>query len=123
VRVAVIGGRGFVGRATVAALGRRGHDALPVGRGDRVPAVDAIIHLALYSEADARAARGLGGRLVVASSGDVYRAYGQLVGLADGPAAPGPLDEEAPLRSQLYPYGRVIEMRGRTYLDYESAGR
>ena len=57
---------------------------------------------------DARAAvarfTGSARRLVAISSGDVYRAYGRLLGSEPGPPEPVPLDEDAPLRETLYPY-------------------
>src|SRR5262249_24204889 len=43
-------------------------------------------------------------RLVVVSSGDVYWTYGSFLRLSPAGAAAGPLDEQAPLREQLYPY-------------------
>ena len=46
--------------------------------------------------------RGVAGRLVVISSGDVYRAYGVFAGLEPGPADPVPLREESPLRRSLF---------------------
>ncbi len=48
--------------------------------------------------------RGIARRSVVLSSGDVYRAYGRLLGTEPGPIEPTPLDEDAPLRSALFPY-------------------
>jgi nucleoside-diphosphate-sugar epimerase len=42
--------------------------------------------------------------LVAISSGDVYLAYGRLLGTEPGPPEPVPLHEDAPLRQQLYPY-------------------
>ena len=38
------------------------------------------------------------------SSGDVYRAYGRMLGTEPGPIEPTPLAEDAPLRSVLFPY-------------------
>jgi nucleoside-diphosphate-sugar epimerase len=59
-------------------------------------------------EDDTRAAvarfLGVADRIVAISSGDVYRAYGRLLGTEPGPAEPGPLSEEAPLRESLFPY-------------------
>jgi nucleoside-diphosphate-sugar epimerase len=43
-------------------------------------------------------------RVVAISSGDVYRAYGRVIGIELGPADPVPLTEDAPLRERLYPY-------------------
>ncbi|HWA90710.1 MAG TPA: NAD-dependent epimerase/dehydratase family protein [Rhizomicrobium sp.] len=71
---------------------------------------DAVIHMVAMGEADAHAAvdafAGRAGRLVLISSGDVYRAYGRLTRKEPGPPDPVPLTEDAPLRSVLYPYGR-----------------
>jgi nucleoside-diphosphate-sugar epimerase len=71
---------------------------------------DVVIHLLLLGRRDAeavvRAFRGRSGRLVVVSSGDVYAAYGALLGLESAPGSPGALSEESPLRQVLYPYGR-----------------
>ena len=78
-------------------------------------ATDVVIHMVLVGERDAEAAvrafHGVAGRMVAISSGDVYRAYGQLIGsepdagdARDAHAAL--LSEDAPLRRALYPYGR-----------------
>jgi nucleoside-diphosphate-sugar epimerase len=48
--------------------------------------------------------RGVAGRAVVISSGDVYRAYGCFHGREAGPPDPIPLAENAPLRKSRYPY-------------------
>jgi nucleoside-diphosphate-sugar epimerase len=57
---------------------------------------------------DARAAvarfAGVARRLVALSSGDVYRAYGRVLGSEPGPLEPVPLTEEAPLREVHFPY-------------------
>lgn len=74
----------------------------------RAERFDVVVHMVAMGEADARVAvetfRGRAGRLVVLSSGDVYRAYGRFIGLEPGPLEAGPLHEESPLRSVLYPY-------------------
>jgi len=61
-----------------------------------------------YTQEDARGLidtfRGVPHRIVVASSGDVYRAYGRFIGTEPGPIEPTPLAEDAPLRSILFPY-------------------
>jgi nucleoside-diphosphate-sugar epimerase len=60
------------------------------------------------TEADARvvveAARGRAKLLVVVSSQDVYRAYGRFHEKESGAIEPTPSTEDAPLRSNLYPY-------------------
>ena len=94
--------------------------AIPVMRyPDRLRAArfDAVVLMTPIGEADTRAAadafRGRAGRLVVVSSADVYAAYGRLLGREPSPTGEEgagddrrALDEEAPLRAELYPYGR-----------------
>lgn len=46
-------------------------------------------------------------RLVVISSGDVYRTYGAFLGHEPAGSTPSPLDESAPLRKSRYPYRAV----------------
>jgi nucleoside-diphosphate-sugar epimerase len=73
-----------------------------------VPVPDVVLHMFPVGEHDARAAAahfaGVARRMVVLSSGDVYRAYGRLLGTEAGPIEPVPLDEDAALRETLYPY-------------------
>ncbi|HEY7462514.1 MAG TPA: NAD-dependent epimerase/dehydratase family protein [Gemmatimonadota bacterium] len=94
------------------------------------PAPDVVVHMVPIGEADARAAveafRGVARRLVAVSSGDVYRAYGRLIGKepSESPewlsGSPGPfLPEDAPLRTTLYPYGREVEGPWGPLRDYE----
>lgn len=84
---------------------------------------DVVIHMVMMGEADARAAvdafAGRAGRLVMISSGDVYRAYGRLTGHEPGPPDPGPLTEAAPLRSVHYPYRAQAARLGGYAQDYE----
>jgi nucleoside-diphosphate-sugar epimerase len=67
-----------------------------------------VIHMIAMGEADAHACvqsfTGRARRLVVLSSGDVYRAYGRFTGLEPGPVHEGLLTENSPLRGTLYPY-------------------
>jgi nucleoside-diphosphate-sugar epimerase len=69
---------------------------------------DVVLHMIAMGERDAEAAReafvGIARRMVVLSSGDVYRAYGIFKGTEEGNLEPVPLNESAPLRTQLYPY-------------------
>ena len=84
---------------------------------------DVVLAMAPLAEADAsalmRAFRGIARRVVAVSSGDVYRAYGILQRLEEGPVDESPLREETPLRSVLYPYrdapGIPEHLRGRGY--------
>jgi nucleoside-diphosphate-sugar epimerase len=72
------------------------------------PPPDVVLLMFPVGGDDARAAvsrfTGAAGRIVAISSGDVYRAYGRLLGSEPGPPEPVPLDEDAPLRQTLYPY-------------------
>ena len=84
---------------------------------------DVVIAMVTMGEADARAAvdsfTGRAGRLVLISSGDVYRAYGRLTGHEPGPPDPVPLTEDAPLRGALYPYRAQAAALGAYAQDYE----
>ena len=72
------------------------------------PPPDVVLHMFPVGQEDARAAMarfaGVAGRLVALSSGDVYRAYGRLLGTEPGPPEPLPLDEAAALREIFFPY-------------------
>jgi nucleoside-diphosphate-sugar epimerase len=72
------------------------------------PAPEVVLHMFPVGEDDARAAMDrfarVARRMVALSSGDVYRAYGRLLGTESGPVEAVPLDENAPLREALYPY-------------------
>lgn len=69
---------------------------------------DLVLHMICMGERDGAAARdafeNVARRIVMVSSGDVYRAYGYFSEIEPGPAAPTPLQETSPLRSVLYPY-------------------
>jgi nucleoside-diphosphate-sugar epimerase len=72
------------------------------------PRPDVVVHMFPVGQEDARAAvarfAGVARRLVALSSGDVYRAYGRLLGSEPGPPEPVPLDETAALREKMFPY-------------------
>lgn len=132
--VVVIGGTAFIGPPLVSRLAAAGHAvtvfhrgttnaALPDGvrelLGDRrdlysyrkqltSPEPDAVIDMVCMTEHHSRTTLdtflGQAGRLVVISSGDVYRAFGRLHGSEPGPPDPVPLTEESPLREKLHLY-------------------
>ncbi len=133
-RILVIGGTNFIGPPLVRRLVNLGHEVALFHRGqtqaelpesvhhlvgDRQHLADhrddflrygpeVVVDMIAYTEPDAQGFidtfRGLARRIVVISSGDVYRAYGRLLGTEPGPIEPTPLAEDAPLRSVLFPY-------------------
>lgn len=135
-RILVIGGTNFIGPPTVRRLAEAGHEVtvfhrgqtkgtLPDGvgfiEGDRRRLEDhadelrrlapgVVLDMIPMNKRDARGVadvfRGVAGRVVAISSGDVYRAYDIVRGLHPGPPDPVPLTEDAPLRERLYPYER-----------------
>jgi nucleoside-diphosphate-sugar epimerase len=85
--------------------------AMPVRRiPDEVRRVEPeiVLHMIAMGAEDGAAATaafaGSARRIVAASSGDVYRAYGVFLGIEGGPPDPTPLSEDAPLRSRRHPY-------------------
>jgi nucleoside-diphosphate-sugar epimerase len=146
-RVIVLGGTRFIGRAIVEELAAAGHDLLIVHRGnlepdDLVPVQhlhaerteltahrdelatfkpDAAIDCRALTRADSEIAIGAlpaGLRLVVISSLDVYRAFGAVN--EDRETDPVPLDEESPVRTNRYPYrGKMPGMDEYDKLDVE----
>lgn len=128
-KVALLGGTVFIGRAILDALLERGHEVTLIHRGDHEPpdlpdvehvhcnrmelatVADRLGHVDAFVDTGAATAANTepvlaavpdGVRLVVLSSVDVYEAYGQLH--AGGHAQPMPITETSPLRSQRYPY-------------------
>ena len=67
-----------------------------------------VVHMIAMGEADMAAAMrafaGIARRIVVPSSGDVYRAFGIFRGTEPGEPDPALLNEDSPLRSNLFPY-------------------
>ena len=146
-RVVVLGGTRFIGRAIVEELAAAGHDVLVVHRGelepDDMPPVahlhgdrselatrrnelaafkpDAAIDCRALTRQDAQIALdALPGdlRLVVISSLDVYRAFGALND--DRETDPVPLDEDSPVRAERYPYrGKMPGLDDYDKLDVE----
>jgi UDP-glucose 4-epimerase len=130
-RIVVLGGTRFIGRAVVAELSAAGHELLVVHRGeteaDDAPAAehahldrhdraalrdviagfgaDALVDTFALTRADAEAVVEVVPpdlRLLVLSSMDVYRAYGSLqAGIVTDAV---PFDETAPVRTERYPY-------------------
>lgn len=133
VRVAVVGGSGFIGRHVSRWLVEAGVDVSVVHRGRtplRMPgarsltadrsdsaalgaalgeaAPEVAIDMTAYTREDVERLLAVlpvsVERLVTISSGDVYWTYGAFLGSSAAGAPTAPLDEGAPLREQLYPY-------------------
>jgi UDP-glucose 4-epimerase len=146
-RVAVIGGTGFIGGAIVAELEAAGHAVLVVHRGTREPetastsehahldrhdvaglaaaldrfGADALIDSIALSAQDADdvlAAVPGATRMLALSSMDVYRAFGSLrAGIETDPM---PIDETAPVRSERFLFkGHGLRMDDYEKLDVE----
>jgi nucleoside-diphosphate-sugar epimerase len=138
VRIAVVGGTRFIGRAAVEELAGAGHELLLVHRGTTEPEgmpkaqhlhadrsalpehraelaafrPDAALDCRALTRADAQdvvAALPATARLVVISSMDVYRAFGAVNDRRE--TDPVPLDEDSPLRSERYPYRGLVQDR------------
>ena len=134
-KIVVVGGTRFIGRAIVEELAGAGHELLIVHRGnlepDDMPPVqhlhaerkglaahrhdlaafnpDAAVDCRALTRADSQAvleALPSGLRLVVISSIDVYRAFGALN--ENRETDPVPIDEQSPLRPNRYPYRGVM---------------
>jgi nucleoside-diphosphate-sugar epimerase len=129
-KILVIGGSGFIGPFIVRELTKNGHEVTVLHRGMAKPALpdgvrvmlgdrnhlekhrlefeqavfDAVVDVILSSEKQARGLletfAGITGRIVALSSQDVYRAYGVLVGIDEGPPQQLPLTEESELRTK-----------------------
>ena len=146
-RVIVLGGTRFIGRATVEELAAAGHDLLIVHRGQLEPhdlpqaphlhceraelaahrselaafGADAVIDFFALTRGDAeRALEAIpdANRWIVISSMDVYRAFGSV--LVDRETDPVPITEESPVRPERYPYrGRLAGREDYDKLDVE----
>ena len=129
-RLLIIGGTGFMGPFVLRMLAAEGHDLAVFHRGLTRPMLpagtreilgdqreiaksapefrdfspDVVVDFILSSERQARTTmdtfRGIASRIVVLSSGDVYRAAGILHGTEPGPLQPMPLTEESDLRTK-----------------------
>jgi nucleoside-diphosphate-sugar epimerase len=147
VRVIVLGGTRFIGRATVEDLAAAGHELLIVHRGQLEPddlpraphlhcertelaahrtelaafAADAVIDFFALTRADAEGALQAipnAKRRIVISSMDVYRAFGSV--LVDRETDPVPITEESPVRSDRHPYrGKLAGLENYDKLDVE----
>lgn len=133
-KILVIGGTWFIGRCVTQQLLQQGHEVSIFNRGvtptDLPPEVnriqgdrqnlqnyrqifqqiapDVVIDTIAFTEAHAQTTvatfKGITERIVIISSQDVYRARDIFWGRETDIIDPIPLTEDAPLRTQLYPY-------------------
>lgn len=145
-RILVIGGTGFIGAHVLRHLFDEGHEVMVFRHGQtgtplpptiqqvfgdrsalstfaarfRQFSPEATLDVIPYSERDAltliETLRGSTGRAVALSSQDVYHAYGLFTRLEEGLLEPAPYNEDAPLRSKLYPYRALA--KGTDELNY-----
>lgn len=146
-KIAVLGGTRFIGRAAVEEMAAAGDEVLIVHRGQLEPSdlpsvshlhcdrtelashrddlaafrPDAVVDCFALTRADAEGAlQALPnvGRWIVISSVDVYRAFGALLGGRETDAVP--LTEESPVRDDRYPFrGKVPGRENYDKLDVE----
>jgi len=146
-KVIVLGGTRFIGRAIVEELASAGHDVLVVHRGELEPddmpplqhlhaertalrdhrkelaafKADGVVDCRALTRADAETVLDAlpdDLRVVVISSIDVYRAFGALND--DRETDPVPLDESSPVRPTRYPYrGKAAGLDDYDKLDVE----
>jgi nucleoside-diphosphate-sugar epimerase len=151
VKIVVLGGTRFIGRAAVEELVAAGDDVMVVHRGvlepDDMPAVrhlhceraqlgehgeeladfgpGALLDCRALTRTDAELALAVlpkVERRVVVSSVDVYRAFGALND--DQETDPVPIDEDSPVRTERYPYrGKMPGMDDYDKLDVEDVYR
>ena len=140
-RILLIGATGFIGRYATRELVGLGHQvtvfhrgitAAPGGMNEiigdrndlgahagkfRLFRPDVVVDFVLSDGRQAKVlmetVRGLTGRVVALSSGDVYRACGILHGFEAGPLQPVPLTEESEVRTSLHVYGpeTLVQLR------------
>jgi nucleoside-diphosphate-sugar epimerase len=147
-QVLVIGGTGFIGPHVISNLVDAGHDVAVFHRGQtkcvlpsvvtelrgdrkdlpsfantfRQLAPRVVVDMIPYTEREAldvvRTFRGISERVVAVSSMDVYQAYGLFRRDESGPPAL-PFDEDAPLRSNLFPYRQIAKDEDDMLYHYE----
>lgn len=150
-RVLILGGTGFLGPQIAGRLAANGHEITVFHRssansGSRTPFpeihgdrnqlressgelrrvnADVVVDVIAFTERQAESLvavfRGYAGRLVVLSSGDVYRAYDILFRRVEGAIEPAPLSESSPVRERLNPYRgmKMPEPYGFSWDDYD----
>lgn len=137
-KILIIGGTRFIGRATALKLFQDGHDIAVLNRGKTTPdlpdsisfikgdrdrledvreaildfAPEVVLHNVVIHKdhiLDLQTiVAGVTKRIVLTSSIDVYKSYGLLTGIEKGPVITGVQGEDGPLRDVLYPYRKDV---------------
>jgi nucleoside-diphosphate-sugar epimerase len=147
-RIAVLGGTGFIGSWVATLLVRSGHEVAVIHRGhgavpsgalsivaERADAprwppawerfrAETLIDMVAYTPRDVEPVLAVLKspleRLTVVSSGDVYASYGAFLRYEEWPANPAsPTPESGPLRDSRYPYRAQATGSGEMLYDYE----
>lgn len=148
-QILVIGGTGFTGMHVLRRLVEDGHNVAVFHRGQteiELPlavrhiygkredlstfvadfkkfAPDVVLDMIPYIEQDAltliNTFRGRAKRVVAISSMDVYAAYGRFMRSEAGEPEQTPFDEDAPLRSNLYPYRKYAQSSDDLLYNYD----
>ncbi len=148
-KILVIGGTGFTGVHVLRRLVGNGHNVAVFHRGQTVSelpsavrhiygkrkdlstfvadfkklAPDVVLDMIPYTEQDALTLidtfRGMAKRVVAISSMDVYAAYGRFRPSEAGEPEQTPFDEDAPLRSNLYPYREYAQSSDDLVYNYD----
>lgn len=131
-RVLMIGGSGFIGTHVTNQLLESGHEVINFHRGQTLGSTnpriehifgdrtqlasfrpqieaalpDVVIDMTAMTENDAEqlmgAVKGLGSKVIVISSADVYRRYDSIRGIGESPIEAGLMTEDSPLRENLF---------------------
>ena len=84
---------------------------------------DVVVDMMLLNQTQAEMLvdvfKGLSGRIVAASSCDVYLQYDLLRGVEEGEVTNDKTDEDAPLRKKLYPYRSMVPDETHQLYDYD----
>lgn len=148
-KILIIGGTRFIGRATALKLFQDGHEVAVLNRGQSAPdlsngisfikgdrdkledareaildfAPEVVLHNIVIQKDHItelqKIVSGLAKRIVLTSSIDVYKSYGILTGIEPGPVTTVIQGEDAPLRDELFPYRKDVPDSNHPLYNYD----
>ncbi|MDF1663737.1 MAG: NAD-dependent epimerase/dehydratase family protein [Planctomycetota bacterium] len=148
-KILIIGGTLFIGRAIALKLFEDGHEVAVLNRGKTSPDLPGAIQLIKGDRDNLAASRadilgfapevvlhnivihkghitdlqelvaGVVKRIVLTSSMDVYKSYGILTGIETGPVMTEIQGEDGPLRDELYPYRKDLPDSNHPLYNYD----